>query len=160
MLEGLQHNPVNVDRTFILAGYTIPCNGTVVAWEICYQITSSPLPAMFNPGIWRVTEISDIAYYTLIQSNNVTYDPRGNYRDQFPCKRFSISESDQFTAPAGSVVGLYSGTGVQLLPTDSDNSITTYIANRNQTRVAKTDDVNYNIGIKVHLGKSSENITI
>ena len=152
--------PAPVDRVFILAGYAVPCSGTVVAWEFCYQITGS-ISATFNPGIWRITGTNDINYYTLLQSNNITYNPDRDpdHPDKvFLCRRFNIPESDQFIAPAGSVVGLYSGTGVQLLHTHTDNSIATYKFTGNQTRVNNTGDVDYNIAIRVHLGKCSQNI--
>ena len=152
------NNIVTSDQTFILAGYTIPCSGTVVAWEFCYQILG--IAATFYPGIWRITgTMSGNTDYTLVQSNNVTYDQ--NVRDpQDPinvaCQIFILSDTDQFTAPAGSVVGLYSNVGTQLLHTNTNSSITTYqfSGNRSSVSVAgNTNDVNYNIAIRVHLGK-------
>ena len=44
---------VTQGQTFILAGYTVPCSGTVVAWEFCYRISTES--ATFYPGIWRIT---------------------------------------------------------------------------------------------------------
>ena len=152
-------NFVTVDRTFILAGYTVPCNGTVVAWEFCYQISDATVT--FYPGIWRITDtMGSNTNYTLVQSNNVTYnqsirDPQ-NPTSIFACQRFNISDTDQFTAPAGSVVGLYSNVETQLLHTnDTDSSITTYqsMGNQSSVRTGNNDDVNYNIAIRVHLGK-------
>ena len=148
-------------QTFILAGYTVPCSGTVVAWEFCYQ--RSYMTATFYPGIWRITTIrgSD-TNYTLVQSNTVTYD--SSVRDPqdptsiFSCQRFNLSDTDQFTAPTGSVVGLYSNVATQLLHTNTNSSITTYQFSRNQSSVmttGNTNDVNYNIAIRVHLGKYS-----
>ena len=154
--------PITEAQTFILAGYTVPCSGTVVAWEFCYQI-NNVTAVTFYPGIWRITgTMSDNTDYTLVQSNTVTYDPR--VRDPqdpaniSPCQVFNLSDTDQFTAPAGSVVGLYSNAGPmrpQLLHTDNDNSITTYQFSGNQSSVSTgNNDVNYNITIKVHLGKN------
>ena len=141
------------DQTFILAGYTVPCNGTVVAWEFCYRIIST-----FYPGIWRITGTNDKRDYALVQSNSITYDvsiqTSGTSNDQ--CQRVNLSVTDQFTAPAGSVVGLYSGIQTQLLHTITDSSITTYQFNNNQSRVTinpGTTDVNYNIAIRVYFGK-------
>ena len=115
------NNIVTQGQTFILTGYTVPCSGTVVAWEFCYQI-SDATSATFYPGIWRITGTS------------------GN--------------TDQFTAPVGSVVGLYSNVGTQVLHTNTDSSITTYKFSGNQSSVRTTgnNDVNYNIAIRVHLG--------
>ena len=148
------------DQTFILAGYTVPCSGAVVAWELCYQ-RNSATSVTFYPGIWRITgTMSGNTDYTLVQSNNVTYnqsvhdpqDPTNN----FACQIFNFSNTDQFTAPVGSVVGLYSNVGPLLLHTNTDSSITTYQFSGNQSSVTITgdgNDVNYNIAIRVHLSK-------
>ena len=150
-------NIVTADQTFILAGYTVPCSGTVVAWEFCYQILGGR--ATFYPGIWRITEtMSGNNNYTLVQSNTVTYDQ--SVRDpQDPhnvgCQIFNLSDTDQFTAPAGSVVGLYSNVQAQLLHTNNDSSITTYqfTGNRSSVNVDNDDIVNCSIAVRVHLGK-------
>ena len=147
---------VPADQTFILAGYTIPCSGTVIAWEFCYQIAGVP-SVTFYPGIWRITGTSGNSNnndYTLVQSNDVTYDSRGDpINNLFPCQIFNLSDTDQFTAPAGSVVGLYSNVGTQLLHTNTYSSITTYQFGGNQSSVITTsnNDVNYSIAIRVHL---------
>ena len=150
------NNIVIVDRTFILAGYTVPCSGTVVAWEFCYQI-SGAISVTFYPGIWRITVTSSSrSDYAIVRSNTVTYNQTGNIDNIFPCQIFNLSDTDQFIAPAGSVVGLYSNVGPQLLRTNTDSSITTYRFIGNQSSVsifANSDDVNYNIAIRVHLGK-------
>ena len=146
----------SVVQTFILAGYTIPCSGNVVAWEFCYQ-RSGATSVTFYPGIWRITGTTD---YTLVQSNYVTYDSSiSDPQDPtsiFACQTFNLSDTDQFTAPAGSVVGLYSNVGTQLLRNDdTDSSITTHQFSGNQSSVMTTgnsNDVNYNIAIRVHLG--------
>ena len=151
------NNVVTADQTFILAGYTVPCSGTVVAWEFCYRLSNAPVT--FYPGIWRITDtMGSNANYTLVQSNTVTYDQI--LRDpqdpsNFPCQTFNLSDIDQFIAPAGSVVGLYSNTGTQLLHTNTDSSITTYRFSGNQSSVSingNINNVNYNIAIRVHLG--------
>ena len=153
-------NIVTSDQTFILAEYTVPCNGTVVAWEFCYQILNVT-SLTFYPGIWRTTgTMSGNTDYTLVQSSNVTYNPLSVYDPQdpnfFPCQIFNLSDTDQFTAPAGSIVGLYSNIGTLLLHTNTNSSITTYRFSGNQSSVTITgnsNDVHYNIAIRVHLGK-------
>ena len=154
--------PVTDDQTFILADYTVPCSGTVVAWEFCYQVTGTS-SVTFYPGIWRITETSGVnTDYELVQSNIVTYNP--SVRDpqdatnDFPCQIFNLSDTDQFTAPAGSIVGLYSNVGMMrplLLHTNIDSSIATYQFSGNQSsvRAGNNDDVNYNVTVRVHLGK-------
>ena len=151
-------NIVTVDQTFILAGYTVPCSRIVVAWEFCYRITGASVT--FYPGIWRITRTSGNGNkdYALVQSSSITYDAsiqtNGTSNDQ--CQRVNLSVTDQFTAQAGSVVGLYSGTGTILLRTNTDSSIKTHRFNGNRSSVSNAgnnDDVNYNIAIKVYLSK-------
>ena len=97
------NNIVALDRTFILAGYKIPYSGTVVAWELCYQI-SPAASVTFYSGIWRITRtMSDNTDYTLVQSNTVTYDPRGTSTNVYPCQIFNLSNTDQFTAPGSRI---------------------------------------------------------
>jgi len=149
------NNIVPVDQAYILAGYTVSCNRTVVAWEFCYQI-SSMTSVTFYPGIWRITGTSGIDNnYELIQSNSITYNSTGSSFNLYPCQRVNLSEADQFTAPAGSVVGLYSGVGTQLLRTSTDSSITTYgfIGSQSSVRAGNNNDVDFNIALRVHLGK-------
>ena len=153
------NNIVTADQTFILAGYTVPCNGIVVAWEFCYR-RSAATSVTFYPGIWRITgTMGGNTNYELVQSNSVTYDSSiqtdsSNHINS--CQRINLSATDQFTAPAGSVVGLYSNVGTQLLYTNTDSSMATYqfSGNQSSTRAAgNNNDVNYNIAIIVHLGK-------
>ena len=150
------------DQTYIIAGYTIPCDGTVVAWEFCYLVGFSS-SVTFYPGIWRITETTPMSTdYALVQSSNVTFDPSGAFDDQYLCKIFNVSDKNQFIAPEESVVGLYSGTEPLLLRTNNDISITTYKFSGNQSSVtanSETIDINYNIAIRAHLGKCSKNIT-
>jgi len=154
-------NVVAAGQTFILADYTVPCSGIVVAWELCYKHAGFS-SATFYPGIWRITGTNGSNNeYALVQSNTVTYypsvrDPQDN-TNNFPCQIFNLTDTDQFTASAGSVVGLYSGTEFsQLLHTNTTSSIKTYQFDGNQSNVRTgNDDVNYNISIKVHLGKHS-----
>ena len=145
-------------QTHILAGYTVPCNGTVVAWEFCYQI-SDATSVTFYPGIWRINGTSDSnTSCELIQSNNVTYNASIQTSGIDSCQRVNLSTTDQFTAPAGSVVGLSSVSVIQLLHTNNNSSITTYQRSGNHSSVnapGNDNDVNYNIAIKVYLGKYS-----
>ena len=147
---------VPLGHAFILAGYRVTCSGIVVAWEFCYQI-SGATSVTFYPGIWRITGTESNTDYELVQSNNVTYDSTIQASGVFSCQRVNLSTTDQFTAPAGSVVGLYSNVGVLLLHTNTDNSITTYQFNGNQSSINNADNddnVEYNIAIRVHLGKT------
>ena len=147
---------VDQDRTFILTGYTIRCSEIVVAWEFCYQISGAQ-SITFSPGIWKSTKTSGSSntIYELVQSNTVTFDAHGTPYDIHRCRIFNLSDADQYTAPEGSVVGLYSNVVTQLLHTNRHNSTTTFRFSGNQTRVRNVDsmaNVNYNIAIRVHLG--------
>ena len=161
MIGSLDHDTTIVpfDETFILAGYTIPCSGTVVAWEFCYRISHHPMVS-FYPGIWRITgTTAGNMDYLLIQLNNVTYNPNGTPLDLYPCMIYNLSSAEQFTVPAESVVGLYSNVVAQLLHTNTDNSLTTYRFRGNHSRITdanNNNDADYNIAIKVHLGKYSK----
>ena len=149
-------NIVPQGQTFILAEYTIPCNGTVVAWEFCYRINNAGL-VTFYPGIWRITATrGSNTDYELVQSNSVTYNSSIQTSGFDSCQRVNLSTIDQFIAPAGSVVGLYSNNATQLLHTNNDSSITTYLISSSQSNVTtgNNDDVSYNIAISVNLGKS------
>ena len=78
-------NIVIADRTFIHAGFTAPCNGTVVAWEFCYQSIGSYVT--FYPGIWRTNDNRD---YALVQSNSITYDTAIQTDNVDSCQRVTM----------------------------------------------------------------------
>ena len=146
---------VTQSQTYVLTGYTVLCNEIVVAWEFCYRRFNASVT--FYPSIWRITGTGGInTDYELIQSNSVTYDASIQTSGVDSCQRVNLSTTDQFTAPAGSVVGLYSNFAAQLLHTNTDSSITTYQFSGNQSNVhtvGNSNYVNYNIAIRVHLGK-------
>ena len=150
-------NLVFINRTYILAGYTVPCSGTVVAWEFCYQVFDVT-SVTFYPGIWRIAgTIGGNINYELVQSNSVTYDQFIQTGGNNSCKRVNLSTTDQFTAPAGSVVGLYSNIKTALLRTKNDHSIANVGFKGNESSISITgnsSDSNYNIAIRVHIGKT------
>ena len=150
-------NIITAAQTFIFAGYIVPCDGTVVAWEFCYRISATSVT--FYPGIWRITgTMGGNTNYELIQSNSVTYNSSIQTSGVDSCQRVNLSTKNQFTAPAGSVVGLYSNPSTQLLKANNDSSITTYQFSGNQSSInnasySNDDNVNYNIAIRVHLSE-------
>ena len=173
----LAHNNIDVpyNQTFIFTDqdYTISCEGTVIAWDICYRIQTNEVPVTFYPGVWTVDEPKqDIISYSLLQSSNITFLPSQPHdgSSDVLCQTFNLSLADQFIAPAGSVVGLYSNTRriqPKLLRTYRASScITTYHYDGNQSAVQATTtdrdaNVGYNIAIRVHLGMlHSSNSTI
>ena len=141
---------IGQDQTFILTGYTVQCEGIVTTWEFCYQVLGGLPSATFNPGIWERTGGTT---YSLIQSNTVTFSP--SVGSTFSCQNYTLPVTKQFTAPSGSVVGLYSNLHVLLLYTTNNSQITTYQVNGNQSSVVggSANDVNYNIAIRVYLGE-------
>ena len=152
-------NHVVVHKTFILAGYAASCSGTVVAWEFCYRVYMGGGLVTFYPGIWRVTGTSgDNTDYELVQSNSVTYNLSNQISGIDSCQRVNLSTTDQFTAPAGSVVGLYSNIGTTLLRINDSISLATYQFHGNQSSISINDnstDNSYNIAIRVHIGKNA-----
>ena len=160
----LAHDDVRVlaDYTFIFTDseYTVACEGIVIAWEFCYRTQRNTTVMTFYPGIWIPTETG----YTLVQSSTVTYTtPQvGDGNNNVLCQTFNLSEADQFTAPAGSVVGLYSNiTRLQsfLLRTERTNmpSLTSYRFPGNHSIVNATNgNTRYSIALRVHLGRYNE----
>ena len=161
----LKHDNIHVvnDRTFIFANrnYTVSCEGIVIAWEFCYRVFNgaSTEPVTFFPSIWMPSETNGAIHYTLIRSTPVTFIPAqvGNSTNNIFCLRVNLSATEQITAPAGSVVGLYSFRSrneLELLRTTKAQSITTYqlYGNQSSVQVFNDSDVGYNIALRVHLG--------
>jgi len=158
--SGNYQNIVDEDSTYILNGFTTQCGGVVNAWEFCYQVEGQD-SVTFYPSLWRLTDASNIfgfvtRQYSLIQSNNVTFTPTGN---TISCQMFNLSVTEQFPAPEGSVVGLYSNTESPrpLLSITNKDSDVSYRFSGNQTSVTgnNINDVNYNIAIRAHISKFS-----
>ena len=162
----LKHDGVHVvnERTFIFADrkYTVGCERTVVAWQFCYRVfrNASANPVIFYPSIWMPSETNDTIHYTLIQSSPITFIPALNTTDIL-CPTVTLSTTQQFTAPAGSVVGLYSFRSrmdgeLELLRTNkAQSSINTYQFDGNQSSVQAVDGRNvvYNIALRAHFGR-------
>jgi len=150
----LDHNNSTFDdsnTTYILAGYTVQCEGIVTGWEFCYHTLNNVSSVTFYPGIWHG---SDKTEYSLIQSNTVTFTPNGTSFSS--CQNYTLPEIEQFTAPSGSVVGLYSNTGIMqpsLLLSNDTNQQITYQFSGNQSNVMVDKSVHYNIAIRVYLGE-------
>ena len=148
---------VYASRTFILADYQTSCEGNVTAWEFCYRKeTGNKTAASFNASVWKISgENNDT--FAQVNSSYITFTLDNNATDLNICQRVNLSTADQFTAPAGSVVGLYCEGGKmqsQLLWTDRGSSITTYVYDSTAASLIISDGqrVNYTITIKLHLG--------
>jgi len=160
IIGSLDHNGISVveDQTYILTGYTVQCEGIVTTWEFCYQILNVS-SVTFYPSIWEREMLgkSGNYRYSLIHFNKVTFDPRVG--STFSCQNYTLPVTEQFTAPSGSVVGLYSNRERRplLLRTNATNQhITTYQFTSNQSSFVdnkSSQDANYNIAIRVYLGK-------
>ena len=145
------------DRTFILYDDHISCEGKVTAWKFCYRIQGNNTIVSFIASVWKIIGNK----FVRVHSNNITFIPTSNNNDVYTCQIFNLSDTDQFTAPAGSVVGLYSNTGrmrPELLSTNKTASnITTYMfygGSKDVLTTNNTEEVrrNYSISIKVYLG--------
>ena len=153
------------DLTFIFADreYEVECEGIVVAWEFCYRVLNNTAtkPVTFYPSIWMPNVTNSSIHYTLIQSSPVTFTPAqdGSITNNIFCPRVNLSTTNQFTAPAGSVVGLHSfrrRNELELLRTNgAQSSITTYQfrGNHSNVQVANDSVVSYNVALRVHFGK-------
>ena len=136
--------------TYILAGYTIPCDGIVTAWKFCSQKTSVATPVTFYPGIWRKNGTG----YFLVRSNNVTvtYNPK-----EGKCQTFNVPVPDQLSASVESVVGLYIDKGQsssQLLLSKKGESPTTYKIKNNRSNIVNETPIKVNISFEAHIGKT------
>ena len=140
--------------------YKVTCEGTVIAWEFCYIEGNQTVT--FYPSIWMPSDDNGTNNYKLVKSSNVTFIPTrvgNNDSDKILCQMFNLSEADQFIAPAGSIVGLYSnirGMPQSLLRTNNmGQSVTTYQFPRNRSDVNINDAniVRYHIALRLHLGK-------
>ena len=163
----LNNDGLNVANrlTFIFADpeYQVDCERIVVAWEFCYRmLDNAPAkPVIFFPGIWMPNETNGTLHYTLIQSNHITFTPAqiGSTTNSILCPRVNLSKTDQFTAPAGSVVGMFSyirrNEPIILRTNKGGLSITTYRFDGNQSsvQVANDSDIDYNIALKAHFGR-------
>ena len=142
-------------RTFILADYQTSCEGNVVAWEFCYKILERESnTASFIASVWKISENDNT--FVQVNSSYVTFTLNKNAFGN-TCQRVNLSTTDQFTAPAGSIVGLYCEGGDMrslLLGTDDGLDVTTYLYDSTWTSLKISDGhrVNYSITIKLHLG--------
>jgi len=140
---------IQEDSTFLLTEYIVPCTGIVIAWEFCYRVVNQNSSVSFNPGIW--SNGSDTSF-KLVQSSNVSFIPSGDINS---CQTVSLSETDQFTAPAGSVVGLYSNKNdmrSQLLGTNNTGSTYIFtIGNFTDVKTNRAIELNHSIAIRLHL---------
>ena len=164
----LNHNNLLVvpDRTFIFSdsGYAVVCEGTVIAWEFCYR-EENKTSMTFYPGIWMPPKANNSSTneYTLVKSSTITFTPTrvDDDNDKISCKTYNLTEADQFIAPAGSIVGLYSnmrGMQPSLLRTKNKAQLTTYqfSGNRNNVSISISNNISYNIALRVHLGECNE----
>ena len=167
----LNHNNLRVvpDRTFIFSdsGYTVVCEGTVIAWEFCYK-EENKTSMTFYPGIWMPPKANNSSTneYTLVKSSTITFTPtrvdNDDDNDKISCQTYNLTEADQFIAPAGSIVGLYSnmrGMQPSLLRTNSmAQLLTTYqfLGNRSNVSISISNNISYNIALRVHLGEYDE----
>ena len=159
----LAHDDIRViaDYTFIFTDteYTVACEGTVIAWEFCYRTQGNTKAVItFYPGIWIPSETNATTEFKLLQSSTVTYTIPQVGNDNVLCETFNLSRADQFTALAGSVLGLYSNISrlqsVLLRTNRTKPSLNSYRFSENHSIVNATNgNTRYNIALRVHLGR-------
>ena len=157
----LKHNinstPITEDQTVILADrqYTVPCDGNVISWRFCYQLYGNNESVSFSAGVWRAsgTDHSGSTNFMLVNSSVISfYQNDSGYGS---CQRVNLSTTDQYTAPAGSVVGLYSNAGLMfssLLNTSSNVKAYKFDGNRTDVNTSDGEVGSYNIAIELYLG--------
>ena len=159
----LNHNmnsiPIVQDQTVILADhqYTVPCDGNVIAWRFCYQLFGNNGSVVsFSAGIWRSsnTNYSGSTNFMQVNSSVISFYQNVSGGASY-CQTFNLSTTDQYTAPAGSVVGLYSNVGEMfssLLNTSSNITAYKFDGNRTDVNVSDSEVGSYNIAIELYLG--------
>ena len=157
----LYHNSkssiISPGRTFILADYQASCEGNMMAWEFCYQsLERERKTASFIASVWKIGGENNNTFVQ-VHSSYVTFTLNKDSTGGYICQRVNLSTTDQFTVPAGSVVGLYCEGGDMrslLLGTNDGSNVTTYIYDSTATSLIISDGerVYYSIAIKLHLG--------
>ena len=117
------------NSTYLLLNYTVPCNGTVYAWEFCYLPLTND-PKTFYPSFWRPIDTNT---QTLVNINRITYSRSGQGVGIIQCLNHTVPDDEQFDVLIGDIVGLYSNTNPSLV-SYTFNSVISYIyGNSNQS---------------------------
>ena len=135
--------------------YTVPCDGKVIAWRFCYKLYGNNQSVSFSAGVWKPsgTNHSGNTNYMQVNSSVISFYLNGS--GEASCQRVNLSSTDQYTAPAGSVVGLYSNVGLMFSPLlNTSSNVTAYKFDGNRIDVNISDGTvgNYNIAIELYLG--------
>ena len=164
--RNVNSTPITQDQTVILADrqYTVPCDGNVTAWRFCYQpFGNNGSVISFSAGVWRIsktnysdsTNYSGSVNYMLINSSVISFSLDGSGDANYPCQILNLPLTDQYTAPAESVVGLYSNGGTMyplLLNTSSNVTAYKFDGNRTDVNISDGEVGSYNIAIELYLG--------
>ena len=153
----MNSTPITQDQTVIFADrhYTVLCDGNVMAWKFCYQLFGNNQSLSFSAGVWKPsgTNRSGNTNYMQVNSSVISFYLNGS--GDASCQRVDLSTTDQYTAPAGSVVGLYSNVGImypQLLNTSSNVTAYKFDGNRTDVNISDGEVGSYNIAIELYLG--------
>ena len=143
--------PVVAASTYIIADhkYTVPCKGKVIAWNFCYRSINKTTAVSFTAGIWINTSNNT---YKEVNSTIIEFIPNRINDSVNPCQTIYLLEANQFVAPIGSIVGLYSNTEALLLYSNSNIATYMYDGNKTQYQINDNKTHNYMIAINVHLG--------
>ena len=150
---------VEHSTTYVLPGYRIPCNGFVVGWEFCVDVSSAATQlTTFYPGIWRMV---DGGNYKLIHTSSVSFmsqqAPSGL---TFTCAGYPLPVDEELHLLTNDTVGFFSGNDtVQLLTTAVSNSsnLITYSLTGNHSNISTADDgvmlEHFNVAIVAQISK-------
>lgn len=151
-------HPIIPRTTYIFTDshHTVSCNGTVIAWEFCFQGRKQSTNVLFYADIWSRKNDNGRIHFALINSSNISFSLNGSNADT--CLRVNLSEVDQFIAPAGSFIGLHSGSGVLQAPLNGAENVssnrTTYRfeGENNEYLMNNRKPIDYYVEIKLYLG--------
>ena len=155
--RNVNSTPITQGQTVIFADhqYTVPCDGNVIAWRFCYQLFGNNQSVSFSAGVWRSGEVNYNGSTNFMQINSsvISFYPNGWSDTSY--QRVNLSATDQYTAPAGSVVGLYSNVGLMfspLLNTSSNVIAYKFDGSRTDINIGDGEVGSYNIAIELYLG--------
>ena len=133
---------VEHNTTYVIPGYKIPCDGFVVGWEFCVDIslvTTYDQLATIYPSIWRMDSGN---YNILIHASSVSFMPQQAPSGlTFTCAGHPLPANGELRVLTNDTVGFYSGNAtVQLLTTAVSNNLITYSLTGNHSNISTADN--------------------
>jgi len=148
---------VERSTTYILPGYRIPCDGFVVGWEFCVDISLATAQlTTFYPGIWRMIGGGN---YRLIHTSSVSFMSQQALSGlTFTCAGYPLPVDEELHVLTNDTVGFYSGNDtVQLLTTAVSSNLITYSLTGNHSNISTADNgvmlEHFNVAIVAQISK-------